>query len=166
MVDVNVNTTLDVGGTASKHCAGFSHKQGRMIYIMYAFILNNILQLALDQNFNKCKGSITFCADSSSKFEACPLFYDDVLCWPPTPINSTHRISCTIALKALDFGIHIISEDGKRTYNIKQNIIYLAYYISADIVHNIELIYVLQLSHFVSAHLMGLGKGQQTTISV
>ena len=40
MVDVNVNTTLDVAGTASKNCPGFSYKQGRMIYNMYAFILN------------------------------------------------------------------------------------------------------------------------------
>ena len=48
MVDVNVNTTLNVAGTASKHCAGFSYKQGKMIYNMNAFILNNIVYLALD----------------------------------------------------------------------------------------------------------------------
>ena len=41
MVDVNVNTTLNVAGTASKHCAGFSYKQGKIdlqyecVYIEY-----------------------------------------------------------------------------------------------------------------------------------
>ena len=40
MVDVNINTTLDDASTASKHCAGFSYKQGKMIYNMNAFILN------------------------------------------------------------------------------------------------------------------------------
>ena len=45
--------------------------------------------------------------------DECPLFYDDVLCWPPTPINSTHRIYCTIALQTLLNEYHVISEDGK-----------------------------------------------------
>ena len=48
MVDVNVTSTLDVGGTASKHCAGFSYKQGKMIYNMNAFILN-IIRLEFQQ---------------------------------------------------------------------------------------------------------------------
>ena len=42
MVDVNVNTTLNVAGKASKHCAGFIYKQGKMIYNMNAFILAHI----------------------------------------------------------------------------------------------------------------------------
>ena len=51
-------------------------------------------------------------------FEECPLFYDDVLCWPPTPTNSTHSIPCTIALQTLLNEYHVISEDGKLIFGV------------------------------------------------
>ena len=51
--------------------------------------------------------------DYDENFEECPLFYDEVLCWPPTPVNSTHSIPCTIALQTLLNEYHVISEDGK-----------------------------------------------------
>ena len=34
---VDVNTTFDVVGETSKHCASFSHEQGRMICNVYIY---------------------------------------------------------------------------------------------------------------------------------
>ena len=41
---VDVNTTFDVVGAASRHCASFSYEQGRMIYHIYELILNISLE--------------------------------------------------------------------------------------------------------------------------
>ena len=49
------------------------------------------------------------------------MFYDEVLCWPPTQINSTQSISCTVALQTLLNEYHVISEDGKITFIIKNH---------------------------------------------
>ena len=35
---VDVNTTFDVVGATSKHCASFSYEQGRMICNVYIYI--------------------------------------------------------------------------------------------------------------------------------
>ena len=66
---------------------------------------------------NDLLNAIFLFVENTSKFGECPLFYDEVLCWPPTAINSTHSIPCTIALQTLLNEYHIISEDGKRIKN-------------------------------------------------
>ena len=83
----------------------------------------NDMILELVKTFNLCNISKVnnsrflifhpFANEKDLSTAECPLFYDDVLCWPPTPLNSTHRISCTIALQTLLNEYHVISEDGK-----------------------------------------------------
>ena len=86
MVDVNINTTLDDASTASKHCAGFSYKQGRMIYNMYTFILN----IAVHYNFKKITISITFLQILAQSMKHAHYFM--TMCCVGHPLQSIQRI--------------------------------------------------------------------------